>query len=46
MLEGADDPFIAAAEIEAGIGHEIDIVRFERAPAELRRTVLAEGKLL
>ena len=46
LLEGADDPFLAAAVIEAGIGREIDVVRIERAPAALRQRVLAQGKLL
>lgn len=46
LLEGASDPFLAAAEIESGLGRETDVVRIERAPAALCRRVLSEGKLL
>lgn len=46
LLEGAEDPFLAAAEIEFGSGCEVDVLRIERAPIDLRQRVLEEGRLL
>jgi predicted nucleotidyltransferase len=43
LLEGARDPFLAAAVIESGLGREVDVLRIERAPRNLLERVLADG---